>query len=199
MLISIVLIMISFVLGAIPFGYIIANKSGINIQELGSGNIGSTNVARVLGKKKAIYTQLLDILKGLIPVLLATLLVRNEWVNELSGCFVLMVALAAILGHDYTPFLRFRGGKGVNTTMGASIIVAPLSAILSFLLYMLSVSIWRYASVGSIIIGVSLPLIQYLQSGFSYTFIYLLCAGVLIIIRHKQNIVRLINGKENKC
>jgi len=199
MLVSAIMVVLSYLIGAIPFGYIIVKKySNINIQEFGSGNIGSTNVNRAIGKKGAILTQLLDILKGLIPALIVLLITRNALVKGLPSNIILFVAFSTILGHDFTPFLKFRGGKGVNTTMGASLIVAPLSTVLSFLVYIISRKIGKFVSVGSLLIGISLPLFSFILYGISNILLYSACSGILLIIRHKDNIFRLLNGKENE-
>ncbi|MDP4093906.1 MAG: glycerol-3-phosphate 1-O-acyltransferase PlsY [Bacillota bacterium] len=198
MLVSTILIVFSYLIGAIPFGYIIVKKySNINIQEFGSGNIGSTNVKRAIGKKGAILTQLLDILKGLIPTLITLLIVKNGLVKGLPSDITLFASFSTILGHDFTPFLKFRGGKGVNTTMGASLIVTPLSTILAFLIYVIAKKVGKFVSVGSLLIGLSLPLFSFIFYGASSTSLYSLCAGILLILRHRDNIHRLLNRKEN--
>lgn len=158
MLVAAILVVLSYLMGAIPFGYIIVKKySNINIQEFGSGNIGSTNVNRAIGNKGAILTQLLDILKGLIPTLITLIITINALIKGLPSNITLFVAFSTILGHDFTPFLKFKGGKGVNPTMGASLIVAPLSTILAYLVFVIAKKIGKYLSIGSLLIGLSLP------------------------------------------
>lgn len=110
---------------------------------------------------------------------------------------VLVVALATIIGHDYTPFLKLQGGKGVNTTIGASLLIAPKPVIISIFIFYIIKIVFKYVSLGSIFIGISLPLSAIMYYGVSNQFYYLLCCGGLIIVRHKANIIRLINGEEN--
>lgn len=188
---------VSFLLGAISFGYIIAKKYyEINIQEFGSGNIGSTNVNRIIGKKAAIITQILDILKGLIPVLLGTILLKSR-MPGLSEDVILIIAGASIIGHDFTPFLKFRGGKGVNTTLGATLIIAPIPTVISIVVFFIVKKLSSYVSVASMLIGITLPLVGWILNIKFNILIYLLFCGFLVIICHKENLIRLISGKEN--
>ena len=196
---AVIVVLIAFWIGAVPFGYIIAKKSkGINIQEYGSGNIGSTNVRRVVGKKEALQTQVLDIAKGLLPTLVVMQLEGNSWLTTGADQLILLVAFATILGHDFTPFLRFKGGKGVNTTVGASLVVAPISTILATIIYYIGKKFGKHVSVGSLLLAISLPLLYLLQHGSTNTFFFLVGAGFLIVLRHKSNISRLIAGRENQ-
>lgn len=195
-LLSFFLITISFFIGAIPFGYIISKKFyGINIQQHGSGNIGSTNVNRVIGRKASIITQILDILKGLIPVAVASILLNNNF--ELPKLVVVLTASAAIVGHDFSPFLRFNGGKGINTTLGASLIIAPIPTLISVLIFFIIKTLSKYVSIGSMLIGVTLPISAWILNYSNSTLIYFIFTGILILLRHKDNLVRLWNKQEN--
>jgi len=195
---EIVLIVIAYVSGSIPFGYLFTKKfAGLNLFELGSGNIGSTNVKRVAGKKVALLTQLCDMTKGLLPVLLVVLL--NRFYPELLSPLTLyLVALSSILGHNFSIFLKFRGGKGVNTTLGASVLIAPYSVFISVVVYYIVKWRFRYVSAGSLALAVALPLSYVLLFPMSFTTYYLLLVAVLIIWRHVGNIQRLFQGTENK-
>jgi len=185
--------MLTYVLGSIPVGYLLTKfYTGKNILELGSGNIGSTNVKRVTNKKLSIITQLLDMLKGFLPVVL--FLVFNPLVS--TPYYVLLLALTAIIGHDFSLFLKFKGGKGVNTTLGASVLLAPYSVFIAVSLYFIVKRQFKYVSLGSIAIALIMPLIEILLYGLTPTFYYLLTCSFLIIYLHRKNIVRLIKGNE---
>lgn len=193
---QIIILISTYLLGSIPFGYILTLKlSGKNIRDYGSGNIGSTNVKRVAGKKLAIITQLLDMLKGLFPVLIFLLLYNNYQYNY---DFVFLIAMASILGHDFSIFLKFKGGKGVNTTLGASLLLAPYSVLISVAVYFIVKWKTSYVSLGSIFIALFLPLLSFFLNGLNNLFYYLVTASLLIILLHHKNILRLIKGDENK-
>ena len=118
---------VAYLLGAVPFGFILTKMStGKNIMHEGSGNVGSTNVKRIAGRKISIYTQVLDMLKGLLPVAIF-LLLDDKVTSGFHPYYVYGLAMAAIIGHDFSIYIRFRGGKGVNTTLGASFLLAPWS------------------------------------------------------------------------
>ena len=165
MFIEFLFILVSFLIGAIPFGYILVKaKTGKNIQKYGSGNIGSTNVRRIAGKKIAFLTQIADILKGMIPTALSILYLGNDIFRSEIDILSLMVAFACILGHNFTPFLKFKGGKGVNTSMGASFIIDPYTTLISFVVYVLVKLSLKRVSVGSLFIAVSLPLVSWFMN-----------------------------------
>jgi len=188
-------ILLSYILGAIPFGYILTRYyTGKNIMEMGSGNVGSTNVGRVAGKRIAIITQLLDMLKGLLPV--AVYLYFMDDKSQGAEFYTYYVALATIIGHDFSIFLKFKGGKGVNTTLGSSQLIAPLSVFISVAIYFAVKWRFKYVSLGSIILGISLPLSELIIHGLSSTFYYLLVCAILIILQHRTNIKRLLHSEE---
>ena len=188
-------IVISYLLGSIPFGYILTRYStGQNIREMGSGNVGSTIVRRVAGKKMAVFTQLLDIFKGLLPVAVYLYFIDAE--NTVSSFFVYYVAFATIIGHDFSVFLKFKGGKGVNTTLGASVLIAPYSVFISVAIYYIVKWKFKYVSLGSIALALCLPLVEALMHGFGSLFYSLLLCALLIILLHRKNIYRLLNKKE---
>jgi len=192
---QILIIVLTFIWGSIPFGYLLTKIfTGKNILKLGSGNIGSTNVCRIAGKRISICTQLLDMLKGLLPVG-AFLYINKEYTN-CPDYYVYIIAISSIIGHDYSLFLKFRGGKGVNTTLGASILIAPFPVLVSVLIYFITKWRFKYVSLGSIMLAITLPITSYIIYGLTPTFYYLLICTLLIIIRHKKNIHRLIHNKE---
>lgn len=193
---EILFILLSYFLGSIPVGYLLTKYyTKKNILEFGSGNIGSTNVRRVAGKKIALITQLLDMLKGLLPVIL--FLIFNPKIS--IPYYILILALAAIIGHDFSIFLRFKGGKGVNTTLGASVLIAPYSVFIAVTIFFIIKWKFKYVSLGSIAIAITLPLIEIIIHGLSPIFYYFSICFFLIIILHLKNISRLIKGTELKA
>ena len=196
--VQISLIVLSYLLGSIPFGYLFTRKfTGKNIREHGSGNIGSTNVKRVAGSKVALITQLCDMLKGLLPVG-AILLLKYFKIFTFPDTYIYLIGLTAILGHNFSIFLNFKGGKGVNTTLGASILLSPIPVLISVLVYYMVKWATKYVSLGSICLSITLPVCEFLIHKSSYRFYYFILCAALIIVMHLPNIFRLINGNENK-
>lgn len=188
-------VLLSYLIGSIPFGYLLTKfYTGKDILKLGSGNVGSTNVRRFAGRKIAVITQLLDMTKGFLPVAIYLFFVDEKTGN--SDFYVLWLALAAIIGHDFSVFLKFKGGKGVNTTLGASILIAPVSVFISVAIYFLVKWQFKFVSLGSLILGISLPITELIFHGLTSTFYYLLVCMVLIILLHRTNIIRLFNRRE---
>ncbi len=185
-----------YVLGAAPFGWIIAKLlKGIDIREVGSGNIGATNVYRTLGPGPGIAVFALDTLKGLVAVLLCEKLGLTDWL-------VVVGALLAVVGHSYSVFLRFKGGKAVATSLGVIIGLSPPVAAIIFPLWLILVFVTRYVSVASIIAAVSVALLMFTASyigidnpPLSYKILGLL-AALAIITKHRSNIRRLMDGTE---
>jgi len=186
----------TYLIGSVPFGYIFTKRfAGINIREHGSGNIGSTNVRRIAGKKIAIATQLCDMLKGLLPVaIIMYLQINNIYFNTY---FIYSIGIASILGHNFSLFLKFKGGKGVNTTLGASVLLAPVSVFASVLVYFIAKWFSKYVSLGSLCLAVTLTLTDLVIHPVSVLFYYLLTCTLLIFVMHISNIKRLIDGTES--
>ena len=183
-------ILLSYLLGAIPFGYILTRyHTGKNIMEMGSGNVGSTNVGRVAGKRIAII-----MLKGFLPVAIYLFFIDDKRLG--AEFYVYALALATIIGHDFSIFLKFKGGKGVNTTLGSSLLIAPFSVFISVAIYFGVKLRLKYVSLGSIILGISLPLSELFIHGLSSIFYYLLFCMILIIFQHRTNIKRLLHREE---
>ena len=193
----------AYLAGGIPFGYL-AGKilKGIDIREHGSKNVGATNVFRVIGKGPGIAVYLLDAVKGLLPVLIA----QQIWkaATPQQQWFHIAVALAAILGHVFTPYLKFKGGKGVATASGAMLGLAPLPLVAALLVFALVFGTTRYVSLGSICASIVFPIgvaVQLILKGED-PFAPMLAVGwfvvLLILVTHKSNIVRLVQGKENR-
>lgn len=192
---EIVFVLLSYLLGSIPIGYLLTKFFlGKNILEMGSGNVGSTNVGRVAGKKLSIITQLLDMLKGFLPVAFYIYFADDKKI--MPDFYIYCLALAAVIGHDFSIFLKFKGGKGVNTTLGASVLIAPFSVFISVAIYFIVKLRFKYVSLGSIMLAISLPFIELIFHGLTSTFYYLLVCMVLIILMHRKNIVRLLHNQE---
>ena len=193
---DITFVALAYFLGSIPFGYIFTKYfTGTNILEKGSGNIGSTNVGRIAGRRVARITQVCDMLKGLLPVAVVMISEKRD-LYHFEESLIFLVALAAVLGHDFSVFLKFKGGKGVNTTLGASLLIAPCSVLVSVLIYF-GVK-WKYkiVSLGSLCLAISLPVTEWIMNSLSMIFYFLLLSAGLIIIRHIPNIRRLFSGTE---
>ena len=193
---EILIIVLTYLWASIPFGYILTKKyTGKNILEYGSCNIGSTNVRRIAGKKISIATQLLDMLKGLLPVGLLVLSI-NRGNIEAHPYFIYILALTTIIAHDFSIFIGFKGGKGVNTTLGASLLIAPYSVFISVTIYFIVKWQLKFVSLASIILAISLPLTEIIIHGLSLTFYYLVICTSLIIVMHGKNINRLMHKRE---
>ncbi|MDF0677330.1 MAG: glycerol-3-phosphate 1-O-acyltransferase PlsY [Nitrospira sp.] len=181
-----------YFLGAIPFGVVISKAMGLpDPRTVGSKNVGFTNVLRVSGKKAGILTLIGDMGKGWIMGFAATQLLQDEWA-------ILFVALAPFLGHLFSPFLGFKGGKGVATALGSVLGVAPLIGLLLLLAWIGAVAIWRYSSGGALTAFGLFPLIALLLRPTTAFILFSLAVSGLIFIKHKGNIERLRKGTESK-
>jgi glycerol-3-phosphate acyltransferase PlsY len=195
---------IAYLLGSIPFGYILVRVfHGQDVRESGSGNIGATNVARsspVLG----VLTLLLDATKGLLAVAAGSLLAASPSHTTTRPPLYALAALAAlfaVVGHMFPAWLKFRGGKGVATSVGVFLALAPKTLLLAVAVFVALVAAFRYVSLGSIIAAAAFPLIAYgLHDYHSSSAILTAMCGiaVLIIVKHRQNIRRLLAGTENR-
>ena len=194
-----------FLLGSIPFGLILGKLKGIDIREHGSGNIGATTVFRTLGKKIGITCLLLDFIKGFVPVLVAIKLTPDDPHGQ---TIEVVTALAAILGHNYSPWIGFKGGKGIATSGGALAALMPAAVVLLILIFIIVTKITKYVSVGSITTAVALPLLTIYGSYYhgkiadgtwnKPLFIFSLVAGALAVWKHRANIARLRAGTEHR-
>ena len=188
---EILLLIGAYLLGSVPTGLLLARSMGVNIREAGSGNIGATNVYRTIGRKLGILTLVGDCLKGLIPVLIA------NWLG-LPEIWVAAVGLAAFLGHVYTIFLGFKGGKGVATALGVFLGASPLSVLFGLIVFALVLYKWRYVSLASIAAAAVIPLpVWVIGRSPELTAMALLIASV-VILKHHENISRLRAGTESK-
>ncbi len=183
-------------MGSFPTGYLLVKKfKSIDIRKIGSGNIGSTNVKRAAGKKLSLITQLIDMVKGMLPVFIVIGLTHYD---TMVGREEIMAAIfGAILGHDFTPWLKFNGGKGVNTTLGAFFPVLPIPVILAGLTFKLLKYCTKIVSIRSLVIAGLLPVYSVLFSASVPYILATLVAAVLILFQHRDNIDRLMQHREN--
>ncbi|MBS1113738.1 MAG: plsY [Nitrospirae bacterium] len=189
---NIILLIAAFVLGSIPFGIITAKAKGIDLKKIGSGNIGATNVLRSLGKWPAVITLLGDILKG-------TLAVAIGKYTGVAPLYEGLIGISAILGHNFSLFLGFRGGKGVATSLGVLVIYAPLAALVTLIIWIGVVLFTKYSSLGAIVSFALLPFNVMLFNFEDKTKIFVsILISLFIILRHKDNMKRLMNGTERK-
>ncbi|TAK09427.1 MAG: glycerol-3-phosphate 1-O-acyltransferase [Candidatus Manganitrophaceae bacterium] len=183
----------AYLLGSIPVGLLISKSTqGLDPRQAGSKNIGATNVMRVAGKKAAALTLIGDLLKGLLPVAVARFLGMSD-----EG--LLWVGFGAILGHIFPVYLHFRGGKGVATSFGVFLALAPLIALLALLIWIAGMSLSKYSSVGALSAFAALPFLAVLLKPEMKFILFSTIISILVYIRHKENIQRLIAGREEQA
>jgi len=202
MVVKIIFVFIAYLLGAIPFGYLLVKfvfTGGEDIRNVGSGGIGATNVTRRAGKAAGLLTYILDVAKGVAAVIVMRQVANDDffWIGA--------AAVAAIIGHIFPVFLKFRGGKGVAVGVGVYLAIAPLSVLSTLVLWGLIVYIWRYVSLGSILATAAVPLWTLFYYGWLMPHPHLfglVLVGILgcalIVTKHHENIARLMQGTENK-
>ena len=203
----------AYLLGSIPFGYLAAKAKGIDIRSVGSGNIGATNAMRVLGKPAGIFVLLMDALKGFAAVAWLAPAIYNAIEPHYFGLapgfaaaslpvqmkFKVLAGVFAVLGHNYTCWLRFKGGKGIATTAGVYLALAPWPLLIALILFILAVALTRYISVGSISGAIALPAAVWILTPHNILLgVVTTALGALAIYKHKSNIQRLIAGTENR-
>lgn len=224
---------LAFLLGSIPFGLFIAKLKGIDIRQHGSGNIGATNVFRIVGKKYGLSCLVLDALKGFIPVLIAVNLVPvegrvpmlhlaflNHWEmhpapQQFTAQLVhVITALAAVLGHNYSPWIGFKGGKGIATSAGVLIGLMPGAVLILLVVFIFTLAVTRYVAVASMVAAVCLPIVTHLGARYHVNdagmslwaagewnkplFFFTVIIAVSAILKHRSNIRRLLDGTESK-
>lgn len=198
-------VVVGFLLGSIPFGYFAGRLKGIDIRGHGSGNIGATNVIRVCGKGIGIPVFILDMIKGLVPSLLPQWLVGGQGVGTtvMSGAAV-AAGFAAVLGHMFTPWLGFKGGKGVATAAGVLLGIAPVPMLVALAAWLACFFAFKYVSLASIAAAVAVPVTMSVQMARTGRWNAVLLGfgivlGALVIVRHRSNVRRLIAGTENRA
>ena len=185
------LIGITYFIAAIPFGLLVARLKNINLREIGSGNIGATNVYRAMGAKYGILVFIFDAIKGGIPTYVATLVDPNP-------LFHILIGAIAVTGHSLSCYVKFKGGKGVATGAGVIIALSPIIGLVMIILAAILIYVTRYVALTSIVCAIATPLLFYiLKYPLAYVGMFAVI-GVFIIIRHRSNIERLLKGTENK-
>ena len=189
---AILAILVGYLIGSIPFGLVLTRMAGLgDIRKIGSGNIGATNVLRTGRKDLALLTLILDAGKAALVALLFKYACSSQLIGVIAG-------VAAVLGHNYPIFLKFKGGKGVASTLGLMLAVTPLVGVVTALTWLFMAVTFRYSSLSALTAAVLVPLISYfLAPSIEYTYVYSAIA-VLVIARHHANIRRLIKGEESK-
>ena len=188
-----VLPVLSYLIGAIPFGLVVGKFAGIDVREHGSKNIGATNVSRTLGKKLGFLTLVLDVLKGLLPMAAASFLLASHPSADIyvSGC-----GIAAVCGHMFPVYLGFKGGKGVATGLGVFLYLSPMAILFSLLVFVGAVAFTGFVSAGSLLASGLFPLWLYFLGADSVIIIAAGVVALLIWLKHHENIGRLLRGEE---
>ena len=211
----IVVAVAAYLIGSIPTGFLVAKAKGIDIRSVGSGNIGATNAMRVLGKPAGIFVLLVDAAKGWLSVYLGAIIYRVIFQHFMAGPeingfyslpqtqeirkFALIAGIFAVLGHNYTCWLKFKGGKGIATTAGVYLALAPVALGIALAVFILTILMTRYVSVGSIVAAIALPTtVWILQPHNLFLGIVTTALGALAIYKHKSNIQRLMAGTESR-
>jgi glycerol-3-phosphate acyltransferase PlsY len=188
----IVIVIVAYLIGSIPFGYLIVRKKmGADIRQTGSGGTGATNVSRRAGKAAGVLTLILDAAKGCAAVLIAKALTGDDWV-------IAAAAIAALVGHIFPVWLGFRGGKGVATGVGIFLVLAPIALLCAGVIFVAIVALTRYVSLGSIIAAMLIPVFVWLQSDLRPLMTAAIVVAALIVFAHRGNIQRLASGTESR-
>jgi glycerol-3-phosphate acyltransferase PlsY len=184
----IVYLIITYLLGSIPFGLIISKLFGKDIRKEGSGNIGATNVARVLGKKAGLLVLILDMLKGFLPIYIAKSIFDIKLVS--------LLAIASVIGHCFSIFLKFKGGKGVATAIGVLLALSSKTALIVIIFWLGVFLVSGYVSLASMLsASISWVIINFIENNVYYTYAAFII-GLIIILKHKDNLDRLLKGTE---
>lgn len=207
MILRLVALAIGYVFGIFQTGYIYGKLHGVDIRTQGSGNTGTTNTLRILGKKAGLIAFIGDCLKAIIPILIVKFAFADAFEGDIK-VLELYAGLGAVLGHNYPFYLKFKGGKGIATTAGVAFVICPQAVPLCFGLFLLCLAFTRYVSLGSIIMAAlfivqvwifnAIDLLGIAEANILEVNILAFVFGAMAIFRHKDNIKRLLNGTENK-
>lgn len=189
---SVALIILSYLAGSVPAGFMVVRAArGMDVRNYGSGNVGTINVLRAAGPGPALAVMAIDVAKGAVPVIVA------RWLG-VPAAVVAICALVAIIGHNWSVFLGFNGGKGVATTLGSVAALDPVVVGLTVLIWLVVVAVSRYASLGSLLACCAVPFLMWWRGDGAMFIVFGALAAVLAILRHRANIIRLMRGKELK-
>ena len=204
MLIAIYVLIASYLIGSIPFGLLIGKINKIDIRDHGSGNIGATNVLRTLGKKWGYCCFLLDFLKGFTPVMCFKMIIMNSDAPDTVKSYAIpLLVFATVGGHVFSLFLKFKGGKGIATSAGAIMALAPYPVLVVLVIWILLFKMTGYVSLASILAGAALPFLALLSNYLKLstlqnpTIAMLFILAILVVVTHRANIKRLLNGTES--
>ena len=197
----VVVVVGSYLLGSIPFGFLIGRIAGVDIRGTGSGNVGATNVVRVLGKRYGYPVFVLDFLKGFGAVKISLLLATGPPPNWNSPeIFGIIAAVSSVVGHSYPPWLMFKGGKGVATSAGALFALTAVGGLIGLAIWIVIFSLTRYVSVASVTAALLLPIVILVISRRNEAgngiFYFSVCAAAVVVWRHRSNLSRLVHGTE---
>lgn len=190
-------VLLAYLFGSLPNGLYVAKIKKVDIRNEGSKNTGATNVFRVMGAKFGIFVLVLDALKGFLPLILAEK-------AGITGNLLVLIGVTAVIGHTFSPFLNFKGGKGVATSLGIFLYLTPIPMLITLLMFFIVVGISKYVSLGSVLASVLLPILILMMpvneklGDKKIVFIISALLGAYIIYKHRANIERLKNGTENK-
>ena len=196
----IVVAIAAYLLGSIPTGFLVAKARGIDIRAVGSGNIGAANTFRSIGKTAGIFVLVIDALKGFVAVEACGMILKCLGIAEtdVEDHYRIVAGISAILGHNYTCWLKFKGGKGVATTAGVYLALAPAALGIAVVVFILVVAIWRYTSLGSMLAAVALTIAVWFTRPDMCLRLVTIALCLLTLFKHQTNIQRLVAGKENK-
>ena len=183
----------AYLIGAIPFGFLIGKMRGVDVRTVGSKNIGATNVYRTVGHKWGFLAFFCDFLKGFLPVFLAL-----RFASSVNANLPVYVGLAAVVGHTLTVFMKFRGGKGVATAFGMMVALATYPTLLAFAVFVVTVWLSHYISLGSILAAATLGVLVWFFPCLLAVRIIAVLVAIFVIVKHKSNIQRLMKGCENR-
>ncbi len=193
----------SYLLGSIPFGYLAGQLTGIDIRKVGSGNIGATNVVRVLGKKYGYPVFVLDFLKGFGAVKISMLISTSsppQWNSP--AIFGIAAAMSCVVGHSYPLWLKFKGGKGVATSAGALFALTPIAGFIGLAIWLVTFFVTRYVSLASVTAAIALPIVILVihrpDKNPKVIFYFAVCIAAVVIWRHRSNLSRLLRGTEQR-
>ena len=188
-----ILVLGAYCIGAIPFGLLIGKIAGIDVRRSGSGNIGATNVNRLLGKKMGLLTLIADMAKSYLPMLAAAMILEGSDTRDLV---VMYCGAAAFVGHLFPVYLKFQGGKGVATALGVFLYLDPLAVLATLAIFIVVVAISGYVSLGSLTAAAVFPGLSWLFGSPGNHFVLACFVSVLIWVKHRDNIVRLLHNEE---
>lgn len=188
----------AYIIGSIPTSYLVGRVRGVDIRKQGSGNVGATNMLRVAGKLPALIVLIADVLKGVVAVTLLSLLFYNRDMLIDFNVLRVLLGISAIVGHNWSIFLKLKGGKGVATSCGVLMILLPKAMAVAAVVFLITIWLTKYVSLGSIFLSIAVPIVAAVTGNEIELILLSVTICILISYRHKDNIKRLLKGTENK-